>query len=546
MKKENIKWILDKLHGNFFALAVLSILVVVSAFCSLLIAYVLKLFVDVATNESDYTINRVVVIMICIVLVAGIVGIICSVLSTKIQTSTERKIKQLILEKMFYSKLDQVEKYHSGEILTKLTEDIGDIASLFPNLATKLVGNMSVAILAIVALFMLNIKVALLIVTAIPALIAIVSLFNFPISKSDKGKKEAEENNRILMQEYIEKIKTVKTFKVQERFIALFNADYNKLAKEKIIFGAWEGVASFCNKMIGNAMILITLGYGSYLVIKNETTLGNLIAMVQLLNYIINPFSQVSEQISAIAKASVSVDRVKEIIELDPDSHVKIDGKGDFDKLVVENVNYAYLNKEVINGLNASFDMNKAYCIKGDNGIGKSTLLKLISGLYDPSDGDVIFEKADGEKMPCYVRPKISMLSADETLFCGTIKDNITLFASKIDMDRIKQIEANSNLKAVLESVENGYDTVIRKDGKSVSSGQAQQIALCRALYYDAKIILLDEPTNNLDRESISLFKKMVRKLKEGRIVIIVTHDDALIDACDYTYVMSNGKLEYA
>lgn len=544
MKKENIKWIFDKTKGNRFLLLLLSVLVIISAFCAVMIAYILKLFVDVATHESDYTISRVVLLAVATVFTAGLIGVISSVLSAKIEASTEKKVKILVLDKFFHGKLDQVEKYHSGEVLTKLTEDIGDISSLFPNLSTKLLGNASVAVFAIISLFSLNIKIAVTILIAIPVLIAIVSLFNFPIAKTDQKRKEALESNRILMQEYIEKVKTIKIFRAQERFLGLFGNNFNTLAGEKVKFGAWEGVASFCNQLIGYAMILITLGFGSYLVIKNETTLGNLIAIVQLLNYIINPFSQVSQQIAEIAKASVSVDRVKEIISVDPDMNETSGGNSDeFSELVVDNISYAYKDREVVEGMNAVFKRDNVYCVKGDNGIGKSTLLKLIAGLYDPVEGRIYFKDKKGKELPPLSDPRISMLSADETLFSGTIKDNITLFAPEANADLLRKVENETNLSAVLAGVDNGYETEVKESGKSLSSGQAQQVELCRALYYDARVILLDEPTSNLDRESVALFKKMLNSLKKGRIVIIVSHDNGMIDACDHTYTMQAGKL---
>lgn len=547
MKKDNIKWIFDKTKGNRFLLALLSVLVIISAFCALMIAYVLKLFVDIATGDSDYTIGRVVIMAVATVVMAGLIGVISSVLSAKIEASTEKKVKTLVLDKFFHGKLDQVEKFHSGEVLTKLTEDIGDVSSLFPNLATKLLGNASVAIFAIISLFLLNVKIAVAILIAIPVLIAIVSLFNFPIAKTDKKRKEAEESNRILMQEYIEKVKTIKVFRVQDRFLGLFGKNFNTLAGEKIKFGAWEGFASFCNSLIGYAMVLITLGFGSFLVMKNETTLGNLIAIVQLLNYIINPFSQVSQQISEIAKASVSVDRIKEIINVDSDVCVASDDNNDdFDELVVDDISYAYGDREVVEEMTATFERNHVYCVKGDNGIGKSTLLKLIAGLYDPAEGKVYFKDKNGEELPATSNPRISLLSADETLFSGSIRDNITLFAPEANANLLHKLENETNIAAVLAGVDNGYETEVKEGGKSLSSGQAQQIELCRALYYDARVILLDEPTSNLDRESVALFKKMLGSLKKDRIVIIVSHDDSITDACDSIYTMQEGKLAAA
>ena len=545
MKKENIRWIWEKLKGYRVHLFVLSILVILSAVCSLLIAYVLKEFVDVATHESQSTIGDTVIFAVLVVIASGAIGIICSVLSARIQTETEKKIKSLIIKKYFRSDLSKIENMHSGEVLTRLTEDVNDVSTLFPNLATKMLGNASVAIFAIISLFLLNVKVALMIVITIPLLISIISLFNFPIGKADENKKAMEDSNRVLMQEYINKVKTIKIFGAQDRFISIFIDNYKRLANKKIVFSAWEGLATFCNKLIGNAMILITLGYGSYLVIQNETSLGSLIAMVQLLNYIINPFSQVSEQISAIAKARVSVDRIVGITNYEEKSEVvrNSDGTDDFKSLIMKNVSFAYSDKEILNNINLEFKKDKVYCIQGDNGIGKSTLLNILAGLYKPNSGDVYFLGINNEKISSDDNPCISLVPADETLFNGTIRDNITLFNRHTNEEKLAEIVKISNLQSVLDSTKKGYDTLISENGKSVSSGQAQQITICRSLYHNAKILLLDEPTSNLDKDSVAIFRNMLTNLKKDRIVIIVSHDNNILDCCDYIYKIEEGAV---
>ncbi len=543
--KSNVGWIYKQLKGNRGLLAILSIIVIVCSICSLLIAYILKLFIDVATNQTHLLISDVVLLTIIVLSTGGVMGILCSIVHTKIQCKTELKLRTMIVDTVLNGHLEQVEKMHSADILTKLTDDVSVVSNLFPDIVVKLVGNISMAILATLSLFVLNVKVATTIVIAIPLLIAIVSLFNFPIERVDKQRKNAEENNRILLQEYISKVKVIKIFGAQSKFLSMFIEKYYQLYSLKIKFSIWEGVASFCNSLIGNAMILITLGLGSYLVLNGETSLGALIAMVQMLNYVINPFSKISAEFSKIAQASASVERIKELMHIERIEENKVESANNiqYEMLSIKNVSFGYSENNILENINMTFHKNKVYCIQGDNGSGKSTLLNVISGLYKPQVGEIFLASGEGKKITDNLSSGVSLLPSNETLFNGTIRDNITLFSQEYNKEYLKKVEESTNIQSVIKNQAEGYDTNVLENGRSLSSGQIQQVAMCRALYHKSDIILFDEPTANLDNESVEIFKEMIRNIKENRIIIIVTHDENIIDCCDYSYKLSNNKI---
>ena len=280
-------------------------------------------------------------------------------------------------------------------------------------------------------------------------------------------------------------------------------------------------------------MLLVTLGLGTYFVLNGKATIGSLIAIVQLLNYVTAPFSNLADGMSKITQSKVSAERIKELVEsnveLTEDEHRTVD----VDQLIVENLGFAYGDNKILENQNIKFEKGKSYCIVGENGCGKTTLLNILSGLYKQDEGDVYIVKNDG-KIEKNTRSYVSLLSADEQIFFGSLIDNITLFSDNYDAEKIKKIEKLTKISEIADSKDQNYETQLNESGKSVSSGQAQQISLARALYYEREILLLDEPTANMDTDAVKLFVETIDKVKKDHIVIIVTHDPQVADECDY------------
>ena len=194
-----------------------------------------------------------------------------------------------------------------------------------------------------------------------------------------------------------------------------------------------------------------------------------------------------------------------------------------------------------MNEVDLSFQKGEVTGIVGKSGSGKSTLLKLLMGLYSPANGSVTLqcgtEKVSGEN----IIANVAYVPPADYLFSGTIAENIAM-SNNFDTEKLKAAAVGANIFDYIQALDNGFDTVLGEGGNTVSSGQAQRIAIARAIYKNG-VFIFDEPTANLDRETIKLFQSTVKKLAESNICIIVTHDRSTVEICDKIYTLENGKI---
>jgi ABC-type bacteriocin/lantibiotic exporter with double-glycine peptidase domain len=197
----------------------------------------------------------------------------------------------------------------------------------------------------------------------------------------------------------------------------------------------------------------------------------------------------------------------------------------------------------VLDNLSVSFEKGAVTGIVGKSGCGKSTLLKLLIGLYEPNQGNVTLKTSDGANAE--ITPQIAYVPPNDYLFSGTVAENIIMSEDNPRIDEMKAACSDANILGFIESLSGGFDTSIGESGGTVSSGQAQRLAIARAIYKKSPIVVFDEPTANLDADSVEQFKSAVRRLAQdkGKICVIVTHDASTMTVCDKVYVMEDGVI---
>ena len=189
------------------------------------------------------------------------------------------------------------------------------------------------------------------------------------------------------------------------------------------------------------------------------------------------------------------------------------------------------------------FPKGKITGIIGKSGNGKSTLIKLILGLYTPSRNNMIeIRNAETDENYYNYEGIISYVPSDNFVFSGTVKDNICMGAP-FNKDKFDRVCKNANIDSLVTSFDMRENEKINEGGTNLSMGQKQRIAIARALYSETSLIIFDEPTANLDSESVKLFAQMIQKFSKDKICILVTHDNAVASACDNVYRLENRKL---
>ena len=552
MKKEKSKyglnWILNKTKGVRQHLVLYTILILINTAITISVAYFIKLFIDVATGETELSLLYIALLAMSVISAGGIITVINSVLAKLIYGKTERGLRVELMSVILSRRMIDISKQHSGELLTKLTSDIQAISNCAIQIIRNMIGGIASALLAVTMMFLLNWKMALIMLVFTPLLMIVMGIFTPFMEKASAKDKRNDEITRSLMQENLSRIMLIKTYFLQLKVILKTKLTYANKLKSGMKLGKWEGLVVFFGEMIANLMFMGGIGIGAYFVLNGEVTIGSLIAIIQLLNYVVNPVANFAGTIAQIGQATASSNRIGTLYDLPADIEAVSVNPVDALELSAENLSFSYNSSEenkeyVLENVNITIKKGNITGLAGKSGSGKSTLLKLLIGLYTPERGKIELKHADGVLSGEEIMPQIAYVPPADYLFSGTVTENIIMSDNEPRHDDMKDAASGANILDFIESLSDGFDTLIGESGGTVSSGQAQRLAIARAIYKKSPVIVFDEPTANLDIDSIEKFQTAVRHLAKDKVCVIVTHDVSTINICDKVYVIENKQV---
>ncbi|MCM1062761.1 MAG: ABC transporter ATP-binding protein/permease [Eubacterium sp.] len=542
-KKYGLKWLFQKTKKCRLQMIIYAILTLCIPIIQLLFAYFMKLFIDIAVGSSNRSLFDTALCSVAAIIAGGAVTMINSVLAKNIYGTNENNLRTELMNIILSRRMIDISKQHSGELLTRLTADIQTISSCYITIADNIIGGLASALFAVAALLFLNWKIAVILIILTPLMMFLMGVLTPQIQKVSANDKNCDEINRSIMQENLNKIVLIKTYSMQTKITEKMKSTYKNKLKSGMILGVWEGIAMFVGALSGNVMSLVTLGLGSYFVLNGETTVGSLIMIVQLLNYIVTPITKLPAAVAQIGQAYASCERLGEIYKLPSEQINNALSSVNAEKIYMENLSFSYTQKEnILNNINLSF-LKGTTGIIGKSGSGKSTLLKLLMGLYTPQNGSVKLKYGSEIISGNDIITQIAYVPPNDYLFSGTVAENIIMSEKNAVQSQMRGAALKANILDFINSMPNGFDTILGENGNTLSSGQAQRIAIARAIYKNSKVFIFDEPTANLDEDSILKFQAAIKKLSEDNICIVVTHDTSIIDICDKVYMLSGGNI---
>lgn len=543
-KKYGIGWIYAQTKGNRRYLAAITAAGILTAAVNIGMTTILKRFVDIAAGDHSIPLLQNLILAVFFLILEGILSLATAVSDRVSRAKIARKIRLELADRLYCGELIEIQAHHVGEYMTNLTEDVEKVSGCAPAFVCGTVGNALTAVLAVVYLFSLNWKLACILLVCIPLLIFCIAVFSPIVQKASEKDKENEENLRVFFQDMLEKIAIFKIGSMDKKLEGKASALLKKKVKSARMLGAAEGGSSFLNNVMGTAMFLIAMGGGAYFVTRAEMAVGDMIAVVQLSNYIIWPFTAVGEIISDVNQSIVSAGRLDRIYSLAQEPRREAAFQKEVSRLWLRDVSFSYKNIPVLENVDAEFEKERIIGILGESGGGKSTLLKIISGLYQPKSGEVGVTFADGSAGN-NIRPFVGLVPSAALVFCDTVEANICM-AMEPDEERLRKCAKLANIDRYIESQEEQYQMVVGNGKKALSSGQEQRIGIARALYQEAEILLFDEPTANLDAESIDIFLDTLDKIAPERLCIVATHDPRVVEHCGKVFEIKNGRFDRA
>lgn len=541
MNKRALNWIYTHGKGSLFIILAMTI---ISSFLSLISLSFVKVsenLINVAAGQSasDTSTSYLIFLLVLLLLVKLLTQILVSFLNVHASSRMEIALKRNVFKDILRKDYLAITKYHSGELLNRLNSDVSVIVSgvitILPSLAlfiTSIIG-------AFIYLFKIDKTLSLIILTIGPLVAIGARLYSAKFKKLHKKCQEADGKTKSFMLEIIQNILVVKSFSNEKNIIDRSEELQKNSYRLRVNRTRISVVAHIGMFLIFNAGYYFALAFGAYKISKGEFNFGEFTAMLQLVNLIQAPFKDISSLIPQAFSVIASAERILEIEDVasEPEGKMLDDVKktySDMDEIVFDNVTFSYSSDSVISGINMRIKKGECVVIGGESGVGKSTAIKLLLGILEPSKGSIYVNTSSG-KIPVnkFTRPLFSYVPQGNLILSGTIRENITFASGEASEDDIIKSAKVAQIWDFISSLEDGLDTIIGEKGLGLSEGQAQRISIARAILYDAPILLLDESTSALDSQTEAALLSAIREMTD-KTCIIISHKKAAFEICDH------------
>lgn len=381
----------------------------------------------------------------------------------------------------------------------------------------------------------------------------IILLYTFmvknPLQQSIQSTYAASAIKNGILIESLNAIETIKTLSAgghaQWKWEEASGEIANRGLKSKVLSNSITTITSFLVQL--NTVIVILIGV--YMIKEVELTMGGLIAAVILSSRAIAPMGQVAALIANFEQTRTAYRALDNIMQLPverPEGKKFVRRERFTGRIEFKNVSFAYpeSNKHALENISFKINAGEKVGILGRNGSGKTTVEKLILGLYAPDSGSVLIDGIDINQIdPVDLRKNIGYVPQDVVLFHGTVRENIVYKAPYVDDETILKAAKIGGVDEFVDGHPLGFDMPVLERGDGVSGGQRQSIAIARAFLVNAPIMLLDEPTNSLDNTSEGRIKHLLHEAIKDKTTILVTHKMALLDLVDRLIVIDNGQI---
>lgn len=456
--------------------------------------------------------------------------------------SADRRVA--LAEKLRKLPLSFFGKKDLSELTITIMGDCTDLEHTFSHSVPQLFGSLISVTLVGIGLFVVNWKMALSAVFVFPIAIMITVGSKFLQDKMGKKKIDAKLAASDKVQEYLENIREIKSYNIEEKYLNDLDDSFFKIIKASLISELTTGT------LIVSAQGILRLGFAAVTLTGIKLFLNGEIDFLVYLMYLFtisrlyDPLSVVLIQIGDIFNSLLTIKRMKDINDQKIQEGAKEFSCDNYD-IVFENVEFAYNNDEkVLNGISFAAEQGQITVLAGESGGGKSTAVKLAARFWDVTKGKITLGGVDISTVdPEVLLEKFSIVFQDVVLFNGTILENIRIGKRGASDEEVYMAAKAAQCDEFIKRFPLGYNNVIGENGSTLSGGERQRISIARALLKDAPIILLDEATASLDVENETLIQSALGKLIKNKTVLLIAHRMRTVASADKIIILKDGKI---
>ncbi|HOJ92355.1 MAG TPA: ABC transporter ATP-binding protein [Dictyoglomaceae bacterium] len=464
---------------------------------------------------------------------------------------TSQKIIYDMREELFQHILQLPMKFFDqnpiGRLVTRVTNDIETLQQMYNSVITSLVVDIFLILGLSIVMLMLNWKLALICIIALPIVGYISFIFRKHVREAYRNFRVRLARLNAYLAEHISGMRVTQLFAREKENEKEFRDINNSLLEANLRNVFVNAVFRPIVGALGSFVSAFLIFFGGLQIMNNQLSFGTLYLFISYLNSFFQPIQDLAEKYDILQDAMASAERVFLLLDepvaiKDPEKpYISKDIKG---KIEFKNVWFAYDKEWVLKDLSFRIEPGEKVAFVGATGAGKTSIINLLTRFYNIQKGEILIDNVNIEEIdPKELRKSISIVLQDVHLFATDILHNIRLNRKDIPEEKVIEAAKIVNADKFIRELPQGYYTPVQERGATLSAGQRQLIAFARALVFDPKILILDEATANIDTETEKLIQEAIEKLVQKRTSIIIAHRLSTIKNVDTIYVMHKGKI---
>lgn len=499
--------------------------------------------------DFDY-IGQIILILVGLYLISALFSYIQGFITSTISQRVAYDLRTSISQKMDRMPLSYFDKHTSGDILSRVTNDIDTIAQSLNQSMSQVITSTVTVIGIFIMMLTISPVMTLIAVCVLPVSMVLIGLVMKRSQKYFAHQQAALGDVNGHIEEMYGGHNVVKAFNGEAASVEQFN-EYN----DNLYESAWKsqffsGLMQPITGFVGNVGYVAVCLLGGVLAGGGSITIGDIQAFIQYVRQFNQPITQLAQTMNMLQSTAAAAERVFEFLgeeELEPetpkvtaDEVAKVEGSVTF-----ADVNFGYLKDQtIINDFSLHVHAGQTVAIVGPTGAGKTTIVKLLMRFYELNSGSILI---DGKDIRDFGRQDLRSLFGtvlqDTWLFNGTIKENLMYGKLDASDEEVKEACKVAYVDHFVQTLENGYETMINEESSNISQGQKQLLTIARAFLKDPKILILDEATSSVDTRTEVLIQKGMEKLMEGRTSFVIAHRLSTIRDADTIIVMKDGDI---
>ena len=540
-----LKWVLGYTKPFVPQLSLLLFFDLIATLTSVGMAIIGKELIDKASGGKLSELWSIIIIYVVIIFVNQALSVIGELISVVVYEKFGFGIRKKVYRRILDTSWLDISKYHTGDLMTRLTSDVGSVSDGISRTVPTIIKLIVELIVTFVTLAYYDLRLAIFALLVAPFAMVASLWLGRKLKYLTIKVQQTESKYRSFMQESLANILIEKSFCLED----YSEERLTKLRDERIYWVLKKNRTNlFASTVMGlsfQAGYIVAFVWGAICIARGSITYGTMTVFLTLVNRIQAPIMGLAQMVPRVIGMLASAGRIIELQNLPKEEYLGRTIKPEHIGVKVSNISFGYTDELVFDGADIEFKPGEFTAIVGKSGIGKTTLVRLIMSFTNKMKGNIQFYNEDGESMSASpdARQFIAYVPQGNTLFSGTIRENILMGKKDATEEEIQEALESSAAWDFVKDFPDGVDTVIGEKGVGISEGQAQRIAIARALVRRAPFLILDEATSSLDESTELRVLEGIRKWNPSPTCLLITHRRSVLAYCDREIVISDKKM---